>query len=68
MKYIHLIVVTVFVILMGCIHTESEKTAEENPIVESASREITNQKKVIIFFATASRRDTELKPMNLFRQ
>src|SRR5690554_3834928 len=53
MKYIHLIVVTVFVILMGCTNTESEKTTEENPIVESVPQEITNEKKVIIFFGNS---------------
>lgn len=53
MKSAHLIAVFLFVILMGCTNTESGKITEEIPIVESAPQEITNEKKMIIFFGNS---------------
>lgn len=53
MKSAHLIAVFLFVILMGCTNTESGKITEEIPIVESVPQEITNEKKMIIFFGNS---------------
>lgn len=53
MKFVHLIAVFLFAILIGCTNTESEKTTAENQTDLPTIPETTQEKKIIIFFGNS---------------